>query len=622
MMMTTTLQSHSTTAAWLTAIVLLSLSVAGCTGDDGEEEDTDGAAETESTEGTGGTDGTTGSQSTTATEGTGETSGTGMSTTTSTDESSGAEGGETGDPIAPELEVRVQGASLVGGANGMFFDGDDQLHVASVGGQRISVLDRDSGERIDTFGADQGVAFPDDLTFAPDGTLYWTEFAYGEVRGLTADGTSVSVASGISSVNPITVSDDGRLFVAQCFDPVSNGIYELDPAGVEAPRLIVGDIPGCASNGLDWHDGFLYAPQWFNGRVVRVDVETGDLTEVTTGWPVPAAVKFDSNGALHAVSYGSGEVVRIDLETGARTVLAELPVGLDNLAFDSEDRLFVSSATDAFVVEIEEDGTVTELRAGGMNAAMGVAVLGDQLWVGEALAMRSFDKASGEELDVVRNVLGIGPFGSSPGNVTALDDERLLLLDPFSGGAAIFDASSMAVQPIESLVVPADAEPFGTGVVISDFATGQIVLASGPSLSEREILVEGLTAPTGLAADGDNLYVSSLVTGVVLQVVEDGDVLADPVPVTDAVFAGPEGITVRAGGRLVVVEGATGVLRQVELSTGDVTTLATELSFLPPLPGLLPFHFLNDVVVDDDDVLYINGDGAGVVYGLPPADGG
>lgn len=620
----TTRQRHSKTAARLTAVVLLGLGIAGCTSDDGGQDDTDGASgplETEGVEGTGGTDGTTGSESTTTTEGTVETSGTGTSTT-GTDGTSGGGGSETGEPIEPELEVRVQGASLVGGANGMFFDGDDRLHVASVGGQRISVLDRDSGEGIDTLSADQGVAFPDDLTFAPDGTMYWTEFAFGEVRGLTADGTSVSVASGISSVNPITVSDDGRLFVAQCFDPVSNGIYELDPAGVEAPRLILGGIPGCASNGLDWQGGFLYAPQWFNGRVVRVDVETGELTEVTTDWPVPAAVKFDSNGALHAVSYGSGEVVRIDLETGVRTVLAELPIGLDNLAFDSDDRLFVSSATDAFIVEVEDDGTVTELRTGGMNTAMGVAVLGDQLWVGEALAMRSFDKASGEELGVVRNVLGVGPFGSSPGNVTALDDARLLLLDPFSGGAAIFDSTSMAVQPIEPLVVPADAEPFGTGIAVSDFATGQIVLASGPSLSQREVLVEDLTGPTGLAADGDNLYVSSLATGLVLQVVEDGGVLDVPVPVTDVVFAGPEGIAIRDGGRLVVVEGGTGALRQVELSTGSVTTLATELSFLPPLPGLLPFQFLNDVVVDDDDVLYVNGDGEGVVYGLSTAGAG
>ncbi|MCH9685418.1 MAG: hypothetical protein K0V04_28545, partial [Deltaproteobacteria bacterium] len=540
--------------------------------------------------------------------------------TESTDGADSTGGSETGEPGEPQLEVLVQGAAIVGGANGMFFDAKDRLYVANVGGQSISVLNPETGDILDMLGPDVGVVFPDDLTFSPDGTLYWTDFGQGQVFGASPDGTVQSVAAGIPSVNPITVSDDGRLFVAQCFDPVSNGIYELDPAGVEPPRLILGDVLGCASNGMDWRDGYLYSPQWFNGRVVRVDVETGDLTEVTTNWPVPAAVKFDSAGQLHAVSYGSGEVVRIDVETGARTVLAQLPIGLDNLAFDSSDRLFVSSATDSFVVEVQDDGSTSDVSSGGMNLPMGLALLGDQLWVGEGLSLRSFDKDGGEPLEVVRNILGIGPFMSSPGNVTALDTERLLLLDPFSGGAAIFDTTTGMVELIESFVTPGDSEVFGGGVAVTEIGTGRIVLATGPTLAERQTLVEGLTAPTGLAADGDDLYVSDVATGMVLQVVSGGETLAAPVSVTEAAVAQPEGMTVRSGGRLVVVEGGAGALREIDLSSGDVTTLATDLSFLAPLPGLLPFQFLNDVVVDDDDVLYINGDADAVIYSLIPAD--
>lgn len=608
---------QSSTTGRLAAIALLSFGLAACT-DDSESTGTGGTDGTEGTDGTGSTvtEGTvsTGSDST-GSDSTGSDSTGSDSTGTVSTSSESSESGESGEP---ELEVLIQGAALVGGANGMFFDADDQLYVANVSGQSISVLDPDSGDIIDTLGPEQGVAFADDVTFAPDGTLYWTEFAFGQVRGLTADGTPVSVAEGISSANPITVSDDGRLFVAQCFDAASNAIFELDPQGIEAPRLILGDIPGCASNGMDWRDGELYSPQWFAGRVIRVDVETGDVAEVTTDWPVPSAVKFDSQGQLHGVSYGTGEVVRIDLDTGARTLLTQLPVGLDNLAFDSSDRLFVSSAIDGFVVEVLDDGTTDVVSPGGMNLPMGLALLGDELWVGEALSLRSYNKDTGEELQVVRNVLGIGPFMSSPGNVTALDDARLLLLDPFSGGASIFDTATGMVQAIEAFTTPADSEVFSGGVVVSEIATGNIVLATGPTLSERQVLVEGLVAPTGLAADGDNLYVSSVATGLVLQVVRDGDVLLAPEPVTDVGFEQPEGMTVRSGGRLVVVEGGTASLQQIDLRSGDVTSLATELSFLPPLPGLLPFQFLNDVVVDEDDVLHINGDGAAVVYTLGP----
>ena len=223
-------------------------------------------------------------------------------------------------------------------------------------------------------------------------------------------------------------------------------------------------------------------------------------------------------------------------------------------------------------------------------------------------------------MQTIRNIIGVGPFHGSPGNVTALDDERLVLLDPFTGSAAIFDATTGDVLPVDPFIVPSDAELFGDGVAICDFATGSIVLATGPTLADRSTLVEGLAAPTGLAADGDDLYVSSVVTGTVLKVVSNGEVLATPEPATATVLAGPEGMTVRSGGRLVVVEGATGALQQIDLATGDVTIVASGMSFLPALPGLLPFQFLNDVVVDEFDVLHINGDGASVIYTVGPSE--
>lgn len=603
--------ARTMTLARVVGTALLSLGLAACA------DDSDGTAEQDGDTG-GDTGGDTDADADTS-SGTagGDTGGdTGTDTGSDTDSSDSGTDGDEG--AEDELEILIQGAALVGGANGMFFDADDQLYVANAGGQTISVLDRDSGEITETLGGELGVAFADDVTFAADGTLYWTEFAFGEVRGRAPDGTPLTVAEGISSVNPVTVSDDGRLFVAQCFDPESNGIFELDPTAVEAPRLIVGDIPGCASNGMDWRDGQLYAPQWFNGRVVRVDVETGEINEVTTDWPVPAAVKFDSQGQLHGVSYGTGEVVRIDLQTGTRTLLAQLPMGLDNLAFDSDDRLFVSSATDGFVVEILDDGATATVSPGGMVVAAGLDLLGDQLWVGEPLSVRSFDKDTGEALDVVRNIIGVGPFMASPTNVTALDDTRLLVLDSFTGGAAIYDTTTGTVETIEPFTTPADAELFLGGVAVTEIATGAIVLATGPSLSDRQPLVEGLVAPTGLAADGDTLYVSDIATGMVLRVVSEGDALPSPEPVTEAALSQPEGMTVRPDGRLVVVEGGVGAVQQIDLQSGFATTLATDLSFLPPLPGLLPFQFLNDVVVDDDDVLHINGDGGAVIYRLGP----
>jgi sugar lactone lactonase YvrE len=68
-------------------------------------------------------------------------------------------------------------------------------------------------------------------------------------------------------------------------------------------------------------------------------------------------VKFDSQGNLYALDSSSGEVLQVDTTTGSLTRIATLQAGLDNLAFDSQDRLFVSNIVTGIVVEVLSDGT-------------------------------------------------------------------------------------------------------------------------------------------------------------------------------------------------------------------------------------------------------------------------
>ena len=45
---------------------------------------------------------------------------------------------------------------------------------------------------------------------------------------------------------------------------------------------------------MDWgRDGFLYAPVWSKGQVVRIDPSSGEVEVVGDGFGRPAAVKFD-----------------------------------------------------------------------------------------------------------------------------------------------------------------------------------------------------------------------------------------------------------------------------------------------------------------------------------------
>lgn len=72
-------------------------------------------------------------------------------------------------------------------------------------------------------------------------------------------------------------------------------------------------------------------------------------------------------------------------------MIATLPIGLDNLAFKAEDRLFVSHNDQGYIFEVKADGTALTVIPGGMAASSGVAVLmqdGEEtIWVASIFAL-------------------------------------------------------------------------------------------------------------------------------------------------------------------------------------------------------------------------------------------
>ena len=188
------------------------------------------------------------------------------------------------------------------GTNGIMFGPQGRLWVASVVTPMLAVLDPESGEVLESYGPEDGIKGPDDVAFGPDGSVYWTDISYGEVGRRAPDGSVTVVGSPGPGVNPITFSDDGRLFVSQCF--FGDKLFEIDPLGKEEPRLITDQLgPGCGLNGMDWgSDDFLYGPRWFAREVVKVDVDTGQFETV--------AADFGGSGGCQVRLAGSAARAR------------------------------------------------------------------------------------------------------------------------------------------------------------------------------------------------------------------------------------------------------------------------------------------------------------------------
>ena len=515
------------------------------------------------------------------------------------------------------VEAGTEGVRTIGesasfrGINGILFGPDGDLYLTSVVTPAVARINPESGEILESWGLDDGAQSPDDLAFGPDGSVYWTDISHGDVTMRTPSGETRVIASPGIGVNPITFSDDGRLFVSQCF--MDTNLFELDPAGEQAPRLIRDDLgPGCGLNGMDWGsaDDRLYGPRWFRGEVVRVDVDSGEMETVASGFGVPAAVKFNSQGVLHVLDSLRGEVVRIG-EDGGKVIVARIQPGLDNLAFDASDRLYVSSFADGFIVEVLSFDEYRIVLNGGLNMPGGLALIGSgdaaRLMVADFFALRRLDPATGDESGVVRDVIGFSDIGTSM-SVHAADEGRLVLSSWFDNTVRLWNPSTgTLVQAFGDLAAPIDAIQFEGNIVVSQWGAGDVVSFSPDNPEEKQVLAEGLSGPAGLTVANGVLYVADNLAGTLLRI---GDSGAEPVAES---LDQPEGLAA-ANGSIYVVEAGAGRVVAIDPASGESTTVTEDLELHVPPGGAFPNTMLFNGIATDGGTAWVAGDAANTVY--------
>jgi len=524
----------------------------------------------------------------------------------------GSPDSESGTPA--RVEILVSGSQFRG-ANGIHFGPDGRLYIASVVTPVIAIMNPETGEIEERLGLADGVQGPDDLTFGPDGSLYWTDIATGDIGRRYPDGTIRVIANIGPGVNPITFSDDGRLFVAQCF--FDDKLWEIDPDGEDEPRIIRDDLgPGCGLNGMDWGpDGWLYGPRWFHSEVVRIDVDSGSMETVADGFGTPAAVKFDSQGRLHVLDTLAGEVVRIDVADGkeSKAVVGRFQASsADNLAFTEDDRLFVSSFADGFILEVLDPENNRLVSPGGINMPGGLALSedGERLWLADFFALRALDPATGSELEVERDVIGMSEIGSVM--TVHPDGDSLILTTWLDNQVKVWDPQERRISArYEGFAAPIDALVFEGWIVVSEFATGRVVRFRPSSPEDRDTLVGGL-GPAGLASRDGDLFVADNGGGRVIQLAENGKFLKEGREIATDLW-GPEGIAVAPDGTLYVVEAPAHQVTRIDRK-GRKTIVAEGLDLHVPAQGAFPDTMLFNGIAAGGNHLYVSGDGSNVIY--------
>jgi sugar lactone lactonase YvrE len=444
------------------------------------------------------------------------------------------------------------------GVHGLAFDANDVLFAGSVVGHSIYRVDTATGTVTTFVGAPEGMA--DDLVFLADGTVVWTSIQHGVVRARKGDGPVRKLAD-LVSVNSINVRKDGRLFAAQVFG--GDGLWEIDPAGVKPPRLILKDLGGF--NGFDiGPDGKLYGPLWFKHQAVRIDPDTGKLDVIADGFDTPAAANFDSKWNLYVLDTARGEVVRVDIKSGKKQVLAKLAPSLDNLAIDSHDRMFVSNMADNGIQEVNvRTGAVRQVVKGALAIPLGIAAISegthDTLYVADTFALRTVDGAQGKVKDIARSHAAGTPIGY-PVAVTA--NRRYVVVTNNEGPVQRYDRDTMKLLQSWSDTHAGNAIEMPSGaLIVAETTRGKLSRISGNGAGEeRDEILADLAAPLGLAIADDNaVYVSEMASGQVSQI----NVNSGARRVIAQGLDRPQGIATD-GSAVLVVEAGKGRLLRIE----------------------------------------------------------
>ncbi len=498
--------------------------------------------------------------------------------------------------------------------HGLAFDAKDRLYVGSVVGQQLYRVDTKTGAHEIYVGPTEGLA--DDMEVAPDGSLVWTSIIQGFVRAKAEGGEVRELAKGLPGANSIAFNKEGRLFVGEVF--LGDALYEIDYAGKNPPRQILKDVGGL--NGFDFGpDGFLYGPLWFKGQVVRVDVDSGEMTVVAEGFKIPAAANFNSKGVLHVLDSAVGDIVTVDTKTGAKTVVAHLKTAMDNLAFDSHDNLYVTVMSESAVYQVDtKTGTSRLVRANALGVPADMAIWNDggaeTLYLADTFALRSVDPATGKVTDIARFVETDLDYPSG----IAVSEKHIHTTGFFGGVVQTFDRKTgKTLATRHGFAAPFDVLEIEDGsLLVAQLAAGNLMHVTGEGDADRTVLVEGLVTPSALAfADSGAIYVVQAMKGEVTRV----DLVTKERKAIAQGLKGPEGLVVAPDGRVIVSEVGAKRVVAIDPASGAVTVLAENLPIgLALSPGMPPIGVQTGLAVTAKGDIIVSADIEDALYKLTP----
>ena len=358
-------------------------------------------------------------------------------------------------------------------------------------------------------------------------------------------------------------SGDGTLWLTE---DGPGAIGELTTSGVfhsyTVPNATNGGIIGPSLKGITvGSDGNIWFTNWgSSGDFIGMMTPSGTVSEYSLPGTSPVGITSGPDGNLWFTAYGSNT---IDVMSTSGTILRQYPVSGGSLAY-------ITVGSDGNLYFTEQSGDIGEITTSGVATSTPVST-------------------------TVPTVPGAS--GPQPLAITSGPDGNIWFTDPWTASIGVLTIAPPGLPTMTAL--SASTASVGTGqsvtftATVSDLSAGGAIPNDGTvtfsdqnGVLDSETLVDGTAAYTSstLPAGTDTItafYAGATgfapsSTGRIVTAAGDGiDAYAgDGGPATDAALNQPCGLALDSGGDLFIADYANNLVREVEKSTGDISTVA------------------------------------------------
>jgi sugar lactone lactonase YvrE len=510
--------------------------------------------------------------------------------------------------------VRLVDDTIFAGCNGAVIGLDGALYVVHTGDGSTSRIDLKTLKVTTFVAANGGVFISDDIAIDDHGNFFITGTTplVAEVYRVDKNGIKTVIAKdGLLAPNGIRYNfRTGRLFTSECFQ--ANRVFELDPNGVNPPKLLVPANTIAVPEGFDFdpYTDDLIIPDMGTGKILRVHPDTGAISTIAEGFASPIALKVGPDRMIYFPELG-GAVYRLSLDGTKSEKLAQLPPGLDNLAITPEGHLYITSYWDATVYKVATDGTgkYATLFPKGPNTIGGIIFKNGKVLISDEIMIRTLEKhkytptklnawaTSGMPLPLG---LANGPgdwvfWPDCVDNAVAIGNPSTGEFQAIAGGLN----RPMAVLMNEN----------GSKLYIAEYGGGQITELSLSNYS-TQVLTAGLEGPLALVIIGNTLYVAEAKVGRISKV----DLASSKKEVFMTGLGKLGALADDGAGNLLALDDTSGKLFRIDPKNLKVSIIAEDLPTANVTIGSYPVvEFPYPMTVSPEGDIYIPTAGRGLI---------